>query len=52
MKVKLVFDAQFCGYAEEIIEAPNDATEAFIKAQFDKYLGLPYDDNCYYQILS
>jgi hypothetical protein len=50
VKVKLIFYAQFCGYAEQVVELP-DADPETIKAIFPKYIGIPFDDNCDYEIL-
>lgn len=51
MKVKLVFDAQFCGRMESIVKVPDDATEEDIKELFPSELGLEYDKNCTIEIL-
>ena len=48
MKVKLIFNAQFCGYAEKIIEVLDDSTDEYIKSLFPKEMGMDYDDNCNY----
>jgi hypothetical protein len=50
-KVKLMFDAQFCGYAERIIEVPAEADEDYIKGLFPEEMGIPFDDNCFFEIL-
>lgn len=50
-KVKLMFDAQFCGYAERIIEVPAEADEDYIKSLFPEEMGIPFDDNCFFEIL-
>lgn len=48
MKVKLIFNAQFCGHAEKVIEVPDDSTDEFIESLFPEEMGLNYDDNCNY----
>ena len=50
-KVKLMFDAQFCGYAEGIIEVHAEADEDYIKSLFPEEMGIPFDDNCFFEIL-
>ena len=50
MKVKLVFDAQFCGRIEETVDIPDDASEEEIKALFPKVLGMEFDDSCFWKI--
>ena len=47
MKVKLVFDAQFCGRMESVVDVPDDATEEDIQKLFPSELGLEYDENCH-----
>ena len=51
MKVRLVFDAQFCGRMESVIDVPDDATEEDIKKLFPSELGLEYDENCHIERL-
>lgn len=51
MKIKLIFDAQFCGYAEKIIDVPKDYNDEDIKRIFEKEMGLKFDCNCYYEII-
>ena len=51
MKVKFGFDAQFCGRFHEIVDLPDNTTEDKIIAMFPEILGLPFDNNCYYEIL-
>lgn len=46
MRVKLVFDAQFCGRMESAVYVPDDATEEDIQKLFPSELGLEYDENC------
>ena len=50
-KVKLIFAAQFCGYAERIIEVPADADDDYIKELFPEEMGLAFDDNCDFEFL-
>ena len=50
-KVKLIFAAQFCGYAERIIEVPADADDDYIKELFPEEMGLKFDDNCDFEFL-
>ena len=51
MKVKVIFDAQFCGHDEQIIELQSIVTEDDIKAMFPIVFGIPFDDNCSYEVL-
>ena len=51
MFVKLIFNAQFCGYMEETILMSDNATEEDIKAKFSEHLDIAYDENCSYEIL-
>jgi len=51
MKVKLIFDAHFVGYMEQIIELQSTASDEDIKAMFKVEFGIPYDDNCSYEII-
>lgn len=50
-KVRLMFDAQFCGHFEKIVDIPINADEQFIKSLFPVHMGLKFDDNCSYEIL-
>ena len=50
-KVKLIFAAQFCGYAERIIEVPADADDNYVKGLFPEEMGLVFDDNCDFEFL-
>ncbi len=50
VRVKLIFDAQFCGYAEQIVGLPDAKRETIEKA-FIEHMGIPMDDNCDYEIL-
>lgn len=49
MKVKLCFDAQFCGHDEVVVEFSDGASDSYIRSLFPRELGLEYDDNCYYE---
>lgn len=49
-KVKLIFDAQFCGYAELVVEL-SDTKEETINQAFIEHMGIPMDHNCDYEIL-
>lgn len=54
IKVKYCFASQFIGKAEVIaeFELPGDAdVDKEIKSRSEEYLGIPWDDNCYYEIL-
>jgi hypothetical protein len=51
MKVLFGFAAQFIGQGNNIIDLPDGTTHEQIEELFEKILGLPYDDNCYYKIL-
>ena len=48
MKIKLIFDAQFVGQDEVVLDVPDDITDEEIKALFLKHLGIDFDDNCYW----
>ena len=52
MKIKLVFDAQFCGSIEDVVEVSDKITEDEIKALFPKYLGLDFDENCFWELVN
>ena len=49
MKVTFVFDAQFCGRAEQVKYLPNETTDEQIKAMFKDVLGMDYDSNCSFE---
>ena len=51
MRIKLVFDAQFCGRMESIVNIPDDTTEEHIKNLFPAELGIEYDENCSIELL-
>lgn len=51
MKVLFGFAAQFIGQVSNIVNLPDDTTPQQIEGLFEKILGLPYDNNCYYKIL-
>lgn len=51
LKVKLIFDAQFCGHEEVEVNMPDNATEEDIQSQFKPVLGITYDENCFYEIM-
>lgn len=46
IKVKIVWDAQFCGRLEETIDVPDETTVDDIAEMFPKYLGVEFDKNC------
>lgn len=48
MKIKLIFDAQFVGRDEVVLDVPDDITDEEIKALFSKHLGMDFDENCYW----
>lgn len=50
VRVKLIFDAQFCGYVEMVVGLP-DADQATIEKAFIDHMGILMDDNCDYEIL-
>lgn len=45
-KIKLIVNMQPVGYVEQIVEVPYPTTMKNIRALFQKYIGIPYDDNC------
>ena len=49
MRLRLIFDAQFCGREEKIVDVDESITEDEIKLLFQKYFGISYDDNCYWE---
>ena len=51
MKLKLIFNAQFVGRNEVTVDVHDDITDEEIKKLFSKYLGIEYDENCYWERL-
>ena len=49
-KITLIFDAQFVGREETTIEVKDNITEEEIKQLFPTYLGVEYDESCYYVV--
>jgi hypothetical protein len=49
MKIKLCFNAQFVGSFNEIVEVLDEATDEYIKSLFPEKMGLPFDDNCWWE---
>ena len=47
MKIKLIFNAQFVGRDEVVLDVPDDITDEEIKALFPKHLWMDLDKNCY-----
>lgn len=45
-KVKLVWDAQFCGRLEEIVEVEEPVTDEKVRAIWCEIMGMEYDENC------
>lgn len=52
MKVKLIFDAQFVGRLEEIVDVPDELVRDDVRSLFPAKLGVVYDDNCSFEIVS
>lgn len=52
MKVKLIFNAQFCGYFEKIVDVPIDYNDEDIRRLFEKEMELEFDDNCFYEVIT
>lgn len=54
MKVKYTFTSQFCGSASVVAVVPDGLSDAEIKSygERDECLGMPWDENCYYEILA
>lgn len=52
MVLKLIFDSQFVGTIEYTLHnvSEDDLSEEFIRSAFLKYLGIPYNNNCMYEI--
>ena len=52
MVLKLIFDSQFVGTIEYTLHnvSEDDLTEEFIRSAFLKHLGIPYNNNCMYEI--
>lgn len=48
-KLRLVFNAQFVGHDEAIVEVKDDITDDEIKALFPIVMWMEYDDNCYWE---
>ena len=51
-KIKLIVNMQPVGYVERIVEVPYPTTMKNIRALFQKYIGIPYDDNCDWEFVS
>lgn len=51
MKVKMCFDAQFCGHAEVLVDVQDEISDHEIRALFPKELGIEFDENCFYEIV-
>ena len=51
MVVKYGFASQFIGSTEEIVRISRAVDEKEIKEIGEQVLGLPWDENCYYEIL-
>ena len=49
--VRFGFDAQFCGHMEETVKVPEHWDDERLKQMFYEIFGIPFDDNCYYEIL-
>jgi hypothetical protein len=49
MRLKLIIDAQFVGRNEVTVDVHDDITDEEIKKLFQKYLGIEYDENCYWE---
>lgn len=45
-KIKLIVNMQPVKCIEEIVEVPYPITMKKIRTLFQKYIGIPYDDNC------
>ena len=45
-KIKLIVNMQPVGRIEQIVEIPYSTTIRKIRTLFQKYIGVPYDDNC------
>lgn len=54
MKVRYTFAAQFCGCESLVTEVPDGLSDAEIKAygEHEECLNMPWDENCYYEILT
>lgn len=51
MVVKYGFAAQFIGSSEVTVELPDGLTDNEIKGLCERCLGVPWDDNCYCDII-
>ena len=49
MKIRLVFDAQFCGRMEKVVDIQEDCAD--IPSLFEEFLGVRYDENCTYEVI-
>ena len=50
MKIKLIFDAQFVGREETVVDVPDNIPDEEIKKLFYSYLGVQFDENCHWEI--
>lgn len=51
MKIKLIFDAQFVGREEVIVDVPENISDEEIKELFPRYIGIEYDENCSWEMI-
>ena len=53
MKVRYIFAAQFCGCENVVVEIPDGLSNEEIKSygEREECLNMPWDENCYYEIL-
>lgn len=51
MKIKFGFDSQFIGCYEQVIDVSNEITKENIILLYEKEMGLPFNADCYYEIM-
>lgn len=52
MFVKMIFDAQFCGMIERVVEMAEDSTDSDIRRKFEAIFHTPFNQDCRYYRLS
>ena len=43
-----MFDSQFVGTYDIIVDIPDDSTDEYIESLFEEEIGVKFDDNCNY----
>lgn len=50
MKIRLIFDAPFCGREETVVDVPDNIPDDEINKLFYSHLGVQFDENCHWEI--